>query len=156
MGSRRTASLIAFSFVLPVVLLLSGCSGGEVTAPETGEGDFEEGTLSSDRDRDTTSGLTEGTDGSEGDLLVRVEGAGSTRFSGLCTVGDREYVISGRPSKTYSFEDQPFSCRIKKRDSGGGNLKVTVVSNGSTRSVQQTSARGGTVDVSGGSSGSPG
>ena len=63
-------------------------------------------------------------------------------------MGDREYVISGSPSKTYSFEERPLSCRIKKQDPADGNLKVTVVSGDSTRSVQQTNAEGGIVDVS--------
>lgn len=147
MEARKATSLLTLSFVL----LIAGCSGGE-TGPETGRQDFQEGTLSSNRTAETTDSLAEDTGNDEGGILLRVEGGERTRFSGLCTVGDREYVISGAPSKTYSFEEQSFSCRIQKQDAGGGNLKVTVASGDSTRSVQQTNAEGGVVDVSHGNS----
>lgn len=154
MEARKGTSLL--SLVVLAVLVAGGCATEE-PPPETGEREnFQEGTLSSNRTAETTASLREGASGSEGGLLLRVEGARSTRFSGLCTVGDREYVISGAPSKTYSFEERPFSCRIQKQDDTGGNLKVTVVSGDSTRSVQQTNAEGGIVDVSHGESESSG
>lgn len=153
MEARKPTSLLLLSPVLLALLLIGGCSGGE-PPPETGEReDFQEGTLSSNKTAETTANLEEGTGVSGEGILLRVEGGKSTRFSGLCTVGDREYVISGAPSRTYTFEDRPFSCRIRKQDSNDGNLKVTVISGDSTRSVQQTNAEDGIVDVSHGDSG---
>jgi hypothetical protein len=129
------------------VLLAGGCSGEDIPAETSGQ-DFKEGTLSSSNEPETTEGLAESTEGSGKKTLLRVEGGKRTRFSGLCKAGNREYVISGSPSKTYVFEASSFSCRIEKQDAGGGNLKVTMVSGDSTRSVQQTNSQGGTVDVS--------
>ncbi|WP_047865246.1 hypothetical protein [Rubrobacter aplysinae] len=155
MASRRTAQIIlsptpSLLIMLILTLVIGGCSGGD-DPPETTSGEFQEGTISSGGQEDPaggTSSLPGGTTGSPGETVLRVEGGKRTRFSGLCMAGDREYVISGRPSRTYSFEESSFSCRIQKQDSGGGNLKVTVVSGDSTRSVQQTNAGGGVVNVS--------
>lgn len=148
MEARNAKSVLPLSIALAVVLLAGGCSGGETPPPETSGEGFKEGTLSSSNEPETTEGLAESTDGSGEKTLLRVEGGKSTRFSGLCKAGNREYVISGSPSKTYVFEASSFSCRIEKQDAGGGNLRVTMVSGDSTRSVQQTSSQGGTVDVS--------
>lgn len=145
--ARNAKSVLPLLFALAVVLLASGCSGGD-TPPGTSERDFEEGTLSSSNEPETTKDLAESTAGSGEKTMLRVEGGKRTRFSGLCKAGNREYVISGSPSKTYVFESSSFSCRIEKQDAGGGNLKVTMVSGDSTRSVQQTNSQGGTVDVS--------
>lgn len=147
MKASKTTSLPALSLVSIVVVVISGCSGGDTT-PETVGQDFPEGTLSSSSEPTEATSPTGSTSGRGKSILLRVEGGKNTRFSGLCTVGDREYVISGAPSKTYSFEDRPLSCRVEKQDSGGGNLKVTLVSGDSTRSVQQTNAEGGIVDIS--------
>ena len=143
----KAASLFIFS----LVLLASGCSEEN---PQGESSDFDEGTLSSStRPSETTSGLRqtpeavpEGSDA--GEVSLRVEGAKSTRFSGICTVGNREEVISGTPPESYSFEDRPFSCTVEKQDPRGGNLKVTVVAGDSARSVQQTNAEGGTIELS--------
>lgn len=145
--ARNAKSVLPLSLALAVVLLAGGCSG-EDTPTETSGQDFKEGTLSSNNEPETTEGLAESTDGSGERTLLRVEGGKRTRFSGLCEADNREYVISGSPSKTYVFEANSFSCRIEKQDAGGGNLKVTMVSGDSTRSVQQTNSQGGTVDVS--------
>ncbi|HEY0128390.1 MAG TPA: hypothetical protein VGB40_04420, partial [Rubrobacteraceae bacterium] len=59
-------------------------------------------------------------------------------------------ILSGRIPKRYAFDPrrQRLSCRIQKRDPGGGNLKVILVAGDTTRSVQQTNAPGGVVNVS--------
>lgn len=142
----KAASLLAFS----LLLFVGGCSGEE---PQGESSDFDEGTLSSaTRPAETTGSLREAPEAAqEGDsreVSLRVEGAESTRFSGICTTGEREEIISGSPPQSYSFEDRPFSCTIEKQDSRGGNLKVTVVAGDSARSVQQTNAEGGTIDLS--------
>lgn len=145
--ARNAKSVFPLSLAFAVVLLAGGCSGEE-TSPETSGRGFEEGTLSSGNEPETTEGLAGSTAGSGERTMLRVEGSKQTKFSGLCKAGNREYVISGSPSKTYVFESSSFSCRIEKQDAGGGNLKVTMVSGDSTRSVQQTNSQGGTVDVS--------
>ena len=141
----------AFLFAVSLVLLAGGCSEEEHQGESS---DFDEGTLSSSSGpaettgslRQTPEAVPEGSDA--GEVSLRVEGAKSTRFSGICTVGNREEVISGSPPESYSFEDLPFSCTVEKQDSRGGNLKVTVVAGDSARSVQQTNAEGGTIELS--------
>ena len=83
-------------------------------------------------------------------VLLRLEGDPGTTFSGICDVGGKESVLSGRIPKRYAFDprEQRLSCRIEKRGSGGGNLKVILVAGDTTRSVQQTNAPGSVVNVS--------
>ena len=83
-------------------------------------------------------------------VLLRLEGDPGTTFSGICDVGGKESVLSGRIPKRYAFDPrgQRLSCRIEKRDSGGGNLKVILIAGDTTRSVQQTNTRGSVVNVS--------
>lgn len=148
MKASKATSLLKLSFALLIVSVLGGCSGTD-TASEPSTQEFQKGTLSSSSEpTQTTSSLAENTSASAKSVLLRVEGGDSTRFSGLCSIGEREYVIGGAPSKTYSFENLPLSCKIKKQDPGGGNLRVTLISEGSTRSVQQTNAEGGIVNIS--------
>jgi hypothetical protein len=83
-------------------------------------------------------------------VLLRLEGAPGVRFSGLCSVGDEERVVTGRVPQRYAFDlvgGSSFSCRIQKQ-SGPGNLRVILLAGGTTRSVQQTNAQGGTITVS--------
>jgi hypothetical protein len=83
-------------------------------------------------------------------VSLRLEGDPGTTFSGICNVGGKESVLSGRIPKHYAFNPrgQRLSCRIEKRDSGGGNLKVILIAGNTTRSVQQTNTRGSVVNVS--------
>jgi hypothetical protein len=83
-------------------------------------------------------------------VLLRLEGDPETTFSGICDVGDKKRVLGGKIPKRYAFDPhgQRLSCRIEKRGSGGGNLKVILVAGDTTRSVQQTNAPGGVVNVS--------
>ncbi|MCA1687353.1 MAG: hypothetical protein LC714_01870 [Actinobacteria bacterium] len=83
-------------------------------------------------------------------VVLRLEGAPKTTFSGICTVGGKENVLSGRIPKRYAFDlkGQRLSCRIQKQDSGRGSLKVILTANDTTRSVQQTNARGGVINIS--------
>ena len=83
-------------------------------------------------------------------VLLRLEGDPETTFSGICDVGGKERVLGGRIPKRYSFDPRGhrLSCRIEKRGSGGGNLKVILVAGDTTRSVQQTNAPGSVVNVS--------
>ncbi len=82
--------------------------------------------------------------------MLRLEGDPKTTFSGICTVGGEESVLSGRVPERYAFDldGQKLSCRIQKQDSGEGDLKVILTANDTTRSVQQTSTREGVIDIS--------
>jgi len=153
----------------------SGCAGssdsagsGDLTVEST---DFTEGTLASSptppQDEPPGTTATTGTpagastepaqevgDGSSeepGNVLLRVEGAPGTRFSGLCSVGDETSVVNGRVPRRYAYdvpEGRSFTCRIEKQSGGRGSLRVILVADDATRSVQQTKARGGTISVS--------
>ena len=82
--------------------------------------------------------------------MLRLEGDPETTFSGLCTAGTEESVISGKVPKRYRFDldGQNLSCRIQKRDSENGSLRVVLLSGNSTRSVQQTNSTNNIVRLS--------
>lgn len=86
----------------------------------------------------------------EPDALLRLEGDTKVTFSGICTAGAEESVISGKVPKVYRFElnGQNLSCRIQKRDPGNGNLRVVLLSGNNTRSVQQINSTNGIVKLS--------
>jgi hypothetical protein len=83
-------------------------------------------------------------------VVLRLEGDPKTTFSGICTVGGKESVLSGRVPKRYAFDlkGRKLSCRIQKQDPDEGRLKVILTVNDTTRSVQQTNARGGLINIS--------
>jgi hypothetical protein len=154
---RATRALVA---ALLIVFLLAGaCSGDDRgggsgrTAVDTGS---EEGTLVSsttDGERTDVTSPPEATLGVEPDspdVVLRLEGDPKTTFSGICTVGGRENVLSGRVPKRYTFDPkgEKLSCRIQKQDPGKGRLKVILTANDTTRSVQQTNTRGGVINIS--------
>jgi hypothetical protein len=145
--------------LLIVFLLAGACSsddrggGSGRTAGDTGS---EEGTLVSsttDGERTDVTSPPEATLGVEPDspdVVLRLEGDPKTTFSGICTVGGRENVLSGRVPKRYTFDPkgEKLSCRIQKQDPGKGRLKVILTANDTTRSVQQTNTRGGVINIS--------
>jgi len=141
---------------LLTVLLLAGACSGERSSPTASTTGPEEGTLvSSTTDQEKTDGTsppeaTLGMGPDSPDVVLRLEGDPKTTFSGICTVGGRENVLSGRVPKRYTFDPkgQRLSCRIQKQDSGKGRLKVILTANDTTRSVQQTSTRGGVINIS--------
>ncbi len=150
---KMTTALVAA--LLTVSLFAGACSGeepgstGSTTEPE-------EGTLvSSTTDEEKTDNTsppeaTLGMEPDSPDVVLRLEGDPRTAFSGICTVGGRENVLSGRVPKRYTFDPkgERLSCRIQKQDSGEGRLKVILTANDTTRSVQQTSTRGGVINIS--------
>lgn len=147
------ASLVLFS------LLIASCSsdtGSQSTGPTRKSDGFEEGTLvSSSKGPETTAEAPppEATLGPEMDspaVLLRLEGDPGTTFSGICVVGNKQSVLSGRIPKRYAFDPRgrKLSCRIEKRDPGRGDLKVILVAGDTTRSVQQTDTRGNVINVS--------
>ena len=166
---RRCGTLTAREMKALVVALLVvlsqaswACSGDP--GSETGGGatqsssNFEEGTLASTKtvqEEETTasSPLPEATLGAGSNspgVVLRLEGDPKTTFSGLCTVGREESVLSGRVPKRYAFDldGKKLSCRIQKQDTGRGDLKVILTADDTTRSVQQTSTHNGFINIS--------
>ena len=88
--------------------------------------------------------------GGKPDAVIRLEGDTGTMFSGLCSVGEKRSVLSGQVPKRFEFDlkGRQLSCRIEKRDGDTGDLEVILVAGDSTRSVQQTNAPGGVIEVS--------
>ncbi len=88
--------------------------------------------------------------GGKPEVLIRLEGDPKTTFSGLCSVGGEQNVLSGQVPIRFEFDlkGRQLSCRIEKRDGGNGNLKVVLVAGETTRSVQQTNSPGGVINVS--------
>ena len=88
--------------------------------------------------------------GGEPDVMIRLEGDPETTFSGLCSVGEAQKVLSGQVPKRFEFDlkGQQLSCRIEKRDNEKGDLKVVLAAGETTRSVQQTNTPGGVINVS--------
>ena len=84
------------------------------------------------------------------EVFIRLEGDHKTTFSGLCSVGEERNVLSGQVPKRYAFDlrGRELSCRIEKQDGGTGDLKVVLAAGETTRSVQQTNAPGGVINVS--------
>ena len=162
-GTLTAKDMRALVVALLVILSLASwaCSGDP--GRETGGGstqsssNIEEGTLASTKtvQEETTasSPLPEATLGAGPDspnVVLRLEGDPKTTFSGLCTVGGEESVLSGRVPKRYAFDldGKKLSCRIQKQDSGNGDLKVILTAGDTTRSVQQTSARDVFINIS--------
>ena len=84
------------------------------------------------------------------EVSIRLEGDPGTTFTGLCSVGEERNVLSGRVPKRFAFHlrGRQLSCRIEKQDRDTGDLKVVLVAGETTRSVQQTHAPGGIINVS--------
>jgi hypothetical protein len=88
--------------------------------------------------------------GGKPDVVIRLEGDPTTTFSGLCSVGAEQNVLSGQVPKRFEFDlrGRRLSCRIEKQDNKKGSLKVVLIAGQSTRSVQQTNTPGGVIKVS--------
>lgn len=86
------------------------------------------------------------------EIVLRLEGDEGTRFSGICSVeGGEENVLSGEVPKRFTFADlggSELTCRIQKQDERSGALRVILLSGDTTRSVQQTNAPEGIIEVS--------
>ena len=153
------ASVVALLFA--VALLLGSCSGE--TPGETGQGADQPGeereprgeTVAPTPGPETTAEdppkVTLGDEpGGQPEVVLRLEGGPKTTFSGLCSVGDGQSVLDGRVPKQFTFNPRgrELSCRIQKRDDGRGALKIILIAGNTTRSVQQTNAPGGTINLS--------
>jgi hypothetical protein len=159
LSQRATAKALVAAVLVFLCSLAVSCSGetaGEGRAT-TGQPEDREGStlLTSPGDEPETTGegsLPEATLGPAPDtpaVLLRLEGDPGTTFSGICAVGGKESILSGRIPKRYAFDPrgQRLSCRIEKQDAGG-DLKVILIAGDTTRSVQQTNTRGSVINVS--------
>jgi hypothetical protein len=146
--------------LLFVLLFVAACSGDEKTRkddnPPKQRTEVVEVTTSPTTMLETTEDtqppeVTLGDDGGDEPLVViRLEGDPETTFSGLCSVGTEQKVLSGQVPKRFEFalKGRQLSCRIEKRDDKTGDLKVVLIASETTRSVQQTNKPGGAIKVS--------
>lgn len=165
MGSRRSFKnrAVAPVFALLATLLLAGaCSagtsgdaGGDGGDPRGGSGSGGVASPTTAPEPATTPDeppeITLGEEpGDRPEAVLRLEGGPRTIFSGLCTVGGQENVLSGRVPKRFTFDlnGSELSCRIEKRDQNRGALKVVLIVGDTTRSVQQTNSPGAAMNVS--------
>lgn len=159
--AKRSPVASAAALLFAVLLLLGACSG------ETGQGDGDPEDRREPRrePREETMPVTSGPEttaegppkitlgeepGGPPEVVLRLEGGPRTTFSGLCSMGDDQNVLDGRVPKRFTFDPggRELSCRIQKRDGGRGALKIILIAGNTTRSVQQTNAPGGTINLS--------
>ncbi len=158
----RVRAIVPVAMLLLAVLLFAGACSDETRKPDERSSPArertevtEEPTSASTTELETTKDsppeitLGEDPDGKP-DVVIRLEGDPGTTFSGLCSVGEERSVLSGQVPKRFAFElkGRQISCRIEKRDGGTGDLEVILAAGDSTRSVQQTNAPGGVIEVS--------
>ena len=159
LGQGKTMKALVAA-LLAVFLFAGACSAdepdegpgstGRTTGPD--EGPLVSSTPGPEKTEPPPPEATLGAGPDSPGVVLRLEGDPKTTFSGICTVGGKENVlsVSGRVPKRYAFEPkgQRLSCRIQKQDSGKGSLKVVLTANDTTRSVQQTNVRGGVIKIS--------
>jgi hypothetical protein len=159
-GAKRFSVASAVALLFAVALLLGSCSG------ETGQNAGDPREAREEREpRGETVAPTPGPEttaqgppkitlgeepGGQPEVVLRLEGGPKTTFSGLCSVGDEQSVLDGKVPKRFTFDPRgrELSCRIQKRDDGRGALKIILIAGNTTRSVQQTNAPGGTINLS--------
>ena len=146
------------ALLFAVVLLLGACSretGQNSDEPREEEREPRGETVAPTPGPETTAQgppkITLGEEpGGQPEVVLRLEGGPKTTFSGLCSVGDEQSVLDGKVPKRFTFDPRghELSCRIQKRDDGRGALKLILIAGNTTRSVQQTNAPGGTINLS--------
>jgi hypothetical protein len=153
---------LAVTLLFAAVLLLGACSGE--TGQSAGPPDRDEREPRGETQGETTPPTPGPETTAEGppkitlgkepavppEVVLRLEGGPKTTFSGLCSVGNEQSVLGGKVPKRFTFDPRgrELSCRIQKRDDGRGALKIILIAGNTTRSVQQTNAPGGTINLS--------
>lgn len=76
-------------------------------------------------------------------VTLHIKGDPKTEFSGTCTVGEEEYVLSGQVPQSfhYSLDGKELECEIRTQNASGGSLKVILTGNG-IHAVQQIGSTG--------------
>ena len=160
--TARARAIVPVAMLLLAVLLFAGACSDETrkpderSSPATEKTEVTEEPTSAPTTRletteDSPPEISLGDDpGGKPDAVIRLEGDTGTMFSGLCSVGEKRSVLSGQVPKRFEFDlkGRQLSCRIEKRDGDTGDLEVILVAGDSTRSVQQTNAPGGVIEVS--------
>jgi len=147
--------------LLVALLFVGACSEDPQDGPgnetEAATGETQGGTTPSPQSGEETTEdtsppeVTLGQDpGERPEVVIRLEGDPKTTFTGLCSVRREQNVLSGRVPKRFTFDlaGERLECRIEKRDENAGDLKVVLVAGDTTRSVQQTNAPGGVINLS--------
>ena len=156
--SDKPGTLLMATSVAVALLFVGACSDGERERtrvdPPKQKTEITEETTSLATMPETTGSeppeVTLGNDSGDGpEVVIRLEGDPETTFSGLCSVGEAQKVLSGQVPKRFQFDPkgQKLSCRIEKRDDQNGDLKVVLAAGETTRSVQQTNTPGGVIKV---------
>lgn len=156
--SRRILAGVIFSLA---VLVLASCTeeGNTTKTDKTSPGGGVENTATIKTTPSTTNPPEDEDDTPEGTLkeiteapevVVRLEGAPKTSFRGLCSVEGSDEVLGGQVPKRFTFDLQggELTCRIQKKGSVGGELKIILLDGDQTRSVQSTRTSGGTINLS--------
>ena len=161
MGTSETAKNFfvarAAALLFTALVLLAACSegtgqngGGPDRREESSEAQAPSTTIRGETTAEGPPRITLGEEpGGNPQVVLRLEGGPKTTFSGLCSVGGQQSVLSGQVPKRFTFDPgrRELSCRIQKRDDARGALKIVLVAGDTTRSVQQTNAPGGTINV---------
>ena len=158
----RARAIVQMAMLLLAVLLFAWACSDETRKPDERSSPATEKTEVTEEPTSASTTRLETTENSppeislgndpdgKPDVVIRLEGDPGTTFSGLCSVGEERSVLSGRVPKRFEFDlkGRQLSCRIEKRDGDTGDLEVILVAGDSTRSVQQTNAPGGVIEVS--------
>jgi hypothetical protein len=161
--SERVRAIVPAAMLLLAVLLFVGACSDETSNPDKESNPPKEKTEVTEESASAPTTALETTGespppeiilgndtGGKPDVVIRLEGDPETTFSGLCSVGEVDSVLSGQVPKRFAFDlkGRQLSCRIEKRDGGTGDLEVVLVAGEATRSVQQTNAPGDVIKVS--------
>jgi hypothetical protein len=159
-SERAFAILPAATLLLAALFFVGACSDDDKThkedKPPEQKTEMVEETTSPTTMLETTGDsrppeVTLGNDtGGEPEVVIRLEGDPRTTFSGLCSLGAEQQVLSGQVPKRFEFDPKGrrLFCRIEKRDNRKGDLKVVLIAGEATRSVQQTNTPDNVIKVS--------
>lgn len=148
MGESYVKRYGLLAAVLAALLLTAGCSNKD-DSTAAGSTDFPTRTLAAGPGTTSAPPPAGATVTGPSEVVLRLEGDDRTNFSGFCTSGARDSVLSGRVPKSYRFDlrGRDLACRIEKR-SPDGSLRAILLAGGATRSIQQTESPNSTISIS--------